>query len=229
MEACPFCSAPVTPSQEACPACLGTLPREGARRPPRKRVDFSDRSTDAQAPLLQALEMGEGDDEARCALHPRARARGRCARCGAPACEICLSHGGVCAQCRRSGAPEAIAQLSRDLGAFTGLAGLALWGFAAWQQLDVTVLDADPRRAGVAVVLGLVHLMLGASLWARRRFGLAVACTGVVLFGALLPLLGGEPWWMALARVALAALLAARTFSLKRQLDELYLALDRPE
>jgi hypothetical protein len=52
---------------------------------------------------------------------------------------------------------------------------------------------------------------------------------GIVALGTLLPVLGGEPWFMALARLGLAAFLATKTLTLKRQLDELYLALDRPE
>lgn len=195
---------------------------------PRKKLDFADRSTDAQAPVLQSLAMAP-DEPAACALHPRAKARGACSRCGQPACEICLAHGGVCAACRRQRAPARIAELSRDVGLFTMLAGVALFGFGAWQLFDTTVLDFDPRRVAVAGLLGLLHLLFGAGLWRRRRFGLAVGCTGVVLLGLLLPLLGGEPWWMAVLRLALSALLAWRSLELKRQLDELYLALDRPE
>lgn len=196
--------------------------------PPKKKLDFSDRSTDGQAPVLQSLVMTP-DETVHCAIHSRASARGQCSVCREPACEICLSHRGVCPSCRRQRAPAQIVELSRDIGVFTLLAGLGLFGFAAWQVLDTTVLDTDPRRTAVAVLLGALHLLFGPVVWSRRHFGLAIACTGVVLMGVTVPILGGEPWWMALVRIALAALLAWRSLGIKRQLDELYLALDRAE
>jgi hypothetical protein len=198
--------------------------------PPKKRLDFSDRSTDGQAPVLQSMAMAMAPDEAvRCAIHPRAPSRGECSGCRQPACEICLSHGGVCPACRRQRAPAQIVERSRDIGLFTLLAGGSLFAFAAWDVLDVTVLDTDPRRAAVAVLLGALHLLFGPAVWNRRHFGLAIVCTGVVLLGVTVPMLGGEPWWMALVRLGLAAVLAWRSLGLKRQLDELYLALDRAE
>lgn len=226
------------PGAEVCPVCMGTLPtppKEPRRtktsaplsaRP--KRIDFSDQATDAQAPVLQALVMGPEAPEL-CAIHTRAKAKGACVRCAKPACEICLSHAGVCPACRREAAPSRIAGLSLDIGLFTALAGVALLGFGLWQHFDKTVLDADPRRLAIAVVLCLAHGSLGLAMFSRRRFGLAVGCTGIVALGTLLPVLGGEPWFMAIARLGLAAFLATKTLTLKRQLDELYLALDRPE
>ena len=226
------------PAAEVCPVCMGTLPTETkgpkrtttsaplAARP--KRIDFSDQSTDAQAPVLQAMVMAPEAPEL-CVIHARAKAKGVCVRCRKAACEICLSHGGVCPACRREAAPPRIAEVSRDIGVFTALAGLGLLGFGLWQQLDRTVLDADPRRLGIAVILTLAHLALGLAMFSRRRFGLAVGCIGIVALGTLLPVLGGEPWFMAIARLGLAGFLATKTLTLKHQLDELYLALDRPE
>lgn len=225
------------PAAEVCPVCMGTLP-ELPKEPRRtrtsaplsarpKRIDFSDESTDAQAPVLQAMVMGEAPEL--CAIHVRAKAQGTCIRCRKPACEICLSHGGVCPSCRREAAPPRIAELSRDIGGFTALAGLGLLAFGLWQQLDRTVLDADPRRLGIAAILTVAHFVLGLAMFSRRRFGLAVGCIGIVALGTLLPVLGGEPWFMAIARLGLAGFLATKTLTLKRQLDELYLALDRPE
>jgi hypothetical protein len=225
VQACPFCGTTIEPGAVVCPECLATLPTAPAKKK-KRALELSDEVTQVEAPVLRQLEEEAPEH---CAIHERARAQGRCASCGNPACAICLSHGGVCAACRRQAAPGAIAELSRDLGAFTGLAGLAHVGFAAWQHLDTTVLDLDPRRSVIAVVLGLAHLALTPAMWFRRRFGLAVACTGVVALGTLVPVLGGEPWFMALARLGLAAFLAVRTLALKRQYDELYLALDRPE
>lgn len=226
------------PAAEVCPVCMGTLPalpkeprrtRTSAPTSPRpKRIDFSDQSTDAQAPVLQEMLMGPEAPEL-CAIHERAKAQGSCVRCRKPACEICLSHGGVCPACRREAAPPRIAEVSRDIGGFTALAGLGLLAFGVWQQLDRTVLDADPRRLAIAVILAIAHLALGLAMFTRRRFGLAVGCIGIVALGTLLPVLGGEPWFMAIARLGLAAFLATKTLTLKRQLDELYLALDRPE
>ncbi|MBL8933513.1 MAG: hypothetical protein JNM69_03110 [Archangium sp.] len=225
-------------TDDVCSQCMATLPRE-TKAPRRtktsaplsarpKRIDFSDQSTDAQAPVLQQLVMAPEAPEL-CVIHARAKAKGVCARCRKPACEICLSHGGVCPACRREAAPSRIAELSRDIGLFTALAGLGLLGFGLWQQLDKTVLDADPRRLAIAVILTLAHLSFGLAMYSRRRFGLAVGCIGMVGLGTLLPLLGGEPWFMAIVRLGLAGFLATRTLTLKRQLDELYLALDRPE
>ncbi|MBL8921748.1 MAG: hypothetical protein JNJ54_23020 [Myxococcaceae bacterium] len=238
MEVCPFCGTQVIPVEGVCPSCMGTLPTAKEPRraktspalaePPKKKLDLSDRSTDAQAPGVQALVMDETGD-LHCAIHERAKARGSCSRCQRPACEICLSHGGVCPSCRREAAPPRITDLSRDVGVFTVLAGLAHFGFAAWQQLDRTVLDVDPRRTAVAVVLGVLHLSSGVAVWLRRRVLLGLVCTGVVAGGVIVPLFGGEPWWMGLVRLALSVLVLARTVSLKRQFDELYLPLDRPE
>lgn len=241
MEVCPFCGAQVIPVEGVCPSCMGTLPGAGPSKeprrtktspvlsaPPKKKLDLSDRSTDGQAPAVQALMM-DAEVELHCAIHERAKARGACAKCQRPACEICLSHGGVCPSCRREAAPPRITELARDLGLFTGLAGVALFGFAAWQQLDRTVLDVDPRRTAVAVVLGVLHLSSGIAVWLRRRVLLALVCTGAVAGGVVVPVLGGEPWWMALVRLALSVLVLARTLALKRQFDELYLPLDRPE
>lgn len=219
---------------------MGTLPRGASKEPrrtktspvlaepPKRKLDLSDRSTDAQAPGVQALVMDAGE-ELHCAIHERARARGSCSRCQRPACEICLSHGGVCPSCRREAAPPRITELSRDLGLFTVLAGVALFAFAAWQQLDRTVLDVDPRRTAVAVVLGLLHLSSGVAVWLKRRVLLGLVCAGAVVGGVVVPILGGEPWWMGLVRLALSVLVLARTLSLKAQFDELYLPLDRPE
>lgn len=225
-------------TDDVCSQCMGTLPKE-TKAPRRtqtsaplsarpKRIDFSDQSTDAQAPVLQAMVMAPEAPEL-CAIHARAKAKGACTRCRRPACEICLSHGGVCPACRREAAPSRIAGLSLDIGLFTALAGLGLLGFGLWQQLDKTVLDADPRRFAIAVILTLAHLSFGLAMFSRRRFGLAVGCIGIVALGTLLPVLGGEPWFMAIVRLGLAGFLATKTLSLKRQLDELYLALDRPE
>jgi hypothetical protein len=211
---------PAKPTRSTTSALLSTLPK--------KRLDFSDRSTDGQAPVLQSMAMAP-DEAVRCAIHPRAPSRGECSGCRQPACEICLSHGGVCPACRRQRAPAQIVELSRDIGLFTLLAGGSLLVFAAWQVLDLTVLDTDPRRVAVAALLGALHLLCGPAVWNRRHFGLAIACTGVVLLGVTVPMLGGEPWWMALVRLGLAAVLAWRSMGLKRQLDELYLALDRAE
>lgn len=225
-------------TDDVCSQCMATLPKE-TKAPRRtktsaplsarpKRIDFSDQSTDAQAPVLQAMVMAPEAPEL-CVIHARAKAKGTCVRCRKPACEICLSHGGVCPACRREAAPPRIAELSRDIGLFTALAGLGLLGFGLWQQLDRTVLDADPRRLAIAVILALAHLSFGLAMYSRRRFGLAVGCIGIVALGTLLPVLGGEPWFMAIARLGLAGFLATKTLTLKRQLDELYLALDRPE
>ena len=220
---------------------MGTLPTASPKKtrgrsttsalvttPPKKKVDFSDRSTDGQAPILQSMVMSP-EEGVHCAIHERAMARGHCSVCRQPCCEICLSHRAVCPSCRRQQAPARIVELSRDVGLFTLLAGASLFAFAAWQVLDTTVLDSDPRRTAVAVLLGGLHLLFGPAVWSRRHFGLAIACTGVVLLGVVVPILGGEPWWMALARVGLAALLAWRSLGIKRELDELYLALDRSE
>lgn len=225
-------------TDDVCSQCMGTLPKE-TKAPRRtqtsaplsarpKRIDFSDQSTDAQAPVLQAMVMAPEAPEL-CAIHARAKAKGACTQCRKPACEICLSHGGVCPACRREAAPSRIAGLSLDIGLFTALAGLGLLGFGLWQQLDKTVLDADPRRFAIAVILTLAHLSFGLAMFSRRRFGLAVGCIGIVALGTLLPVLGGEPWFMAIVRLGLAGFLATKTLTLKRQLDELYLALDRPE
>lgn len=241
MQACPFCGAAVTPSQAECSSCLASLPTfalstepkrattgPALSRPPRRRpLDLSDDSTEGQAPVLQALAMEEAP--LHCALHPRARATGSCRRCQKPACEICQSHEGVCAACRRERAPRRILDLSRDVAGFTALAGAALFGFASWQWFDRTVLDVEPLRLGVAAALGLVHGLLATAVWRTRSLGVALACTGVVVLGVLTPMLGGEPWWMAPVRLGLALLVAARTLALKRQLDELYLPLDRAD
>jgi hypothetical protein len=238
VEACPFCGSTVTSSAESCPSCLAVLPRQDRARPPtvpahpiaprpKKRLDFSDRSTDGQAPALQAAVMGDREPVA-CAIHTRAKARGACRQCHQPACEICLFHDGVCPACRRQNAPARIAEVSRDIGFFTALAGLALIGFALWQELDRTILDSDPRRSLIAGVLGLGHLAIAPAIWRRRATSYALIATVVCLCGVVVPVLGGEPWWMALVRLSIAGLNAARSLELKRQLDELYLALDRP-
>jgi hypothetical protein len=149
--------------------------------------------------------------------------------CEQPACEICLSHRRVCPLCRRQRAPARVAEYSRDVGIFTIVAGLSLFVSAAWQVFDTTVLDTDPLRTGVSILLGALHLLLGPVVWSRRDFGFAIACTGAVLLGVVPSILGGEPWWMALVRIGLAAFLAWLSLGIKRQLDELYLALDRAD
>jgi hypothetical protein len=238
VEACPFCGSSVSPADEVCPTCYGTL-RAAPRAPqtstaaplaarPRKRLDLSDRSTDGQAQALQALAMADAEPTT-CAIHPRAKAQGTCTQCRQPACSICLSHGGVCPACRRLNAPARIAEAARDVGLFTALAGVALIGFALWQELDRTVLDSDLRRSAAAGILGLVHLAIAPAVWQRRATSLSLIATAICLCGVVVPVVGGEPWWMAVVRVGVSALNAWKSVELKRQLDELYLALDRPE
>lgn len=238
VEACPFCGTTVLPGAELCPVCFGDLsgPVRGRAKTttaqpiaprPKKKLDLTDRSTDPQAPALQAAVMGEPEPPP-CAIHARAKSRGQCVQCHSPACEICLSHGGVCPACRRQNAPARIAEASRDIGFFTALAGLSLIGFALWQELDRTVLDSDLRRSIIAGLLGLGHLAVAPAIWQRRATSFALIATAVCLCGVVVPLLGGEPWWMALVRLGLSGLNVARSLELKRQLDELYLALDRP-
>lgn len=232
----------MNPVEGVCPSCMGTLPQperpaEPKRAktspvlsaPPKKKLDLSDQSTDAQALALQDVAMDGAEVVAHCAIHERARARGFCSRCAKPACEICLSHDGVCPACRREAAPPIITELARDVGLFTVLGGVAHFGFAAWQYLDRTVLDLDPRRLGLAIALGVLHLSTGVAVWLRRRVLLALVCTGVIAGGVVVPIFGGEPWWMGPLRLLLALVVVRRTWRLKGQFDELYLPLDRPE
>jgi hypothetical protein len=208
---------------------MGTLPRD-APRPRKRRVDFSDDSTDGQAAAVQSIVMEpEVAPTPFCAIHVRAQARGLCERCSNPACEICLSRGGVCPACRRERAPEFIARTSKQLGVVSAVAAAMLIAFVLYRYLDKTVLDVDSRRSALALILALVHVLTGAAVALRRSFALAVVATGAVLLGVLVPLLGAEPWWMAFFRVGAASWCAVATLRIKRQMDELYLSLDRAE